>query len=419
MILTALLDEALRHATFDGGRSELLSLEQLRHAYLQRQADSSRLPAPAIWARARVSDEPLAKLTAHLRTMLADFLHSERDHVGVISALSPASEPSIEEFALTLVRVSAALGVEPTARLVADWADGAPFTYRLKTLLSVAPEGPLALDDGISIHPPPTEHSMPRDEWVARTVQHYGYFEFLHCPIMSIDCARDPVFYPAGKENPSVASVLGEWARAEVPDRFLDTFCESLSLACNTCVRHGSHWYDYGSLEEFCNGTFGWSPSLGPRLHPDSPLSQRQLDLARDIHQRRYQAPSTTRLDTAISRWIKSKHPYASLPDRFIDLRIALEALYLEDRAELGYRLATNAAWYLGRDVDERATYFSTAKKAYNRASDAVHASEIPDDPANRELLSSAQDACREGILKRLNESSPPDWSRLVLGDKD
>ena len=86
---------------------------------------------------------------------------------------------------------------------------------------------------------------------------------------------------------------------------------------------------------------------------------------------------------------------------------------------ELKCRRATRAAWHLGRDANERSKYFSTVQEAYDRASKAVHASEIADDQRTRSLLSKAQDACRDGILKRLNESSQPDWSRLVLGGVD
>ena len=419
--LTGLLDEALRHATFGGEGSEPLSLEQLQQASLRRQMDSSGLPVTGIWAPAQVSDESLAKLTDHLRTMLAMFVHSESDRVGVISAVSRVVEPSLKDFALTLVRGAAIIGAARTAQLLAEWADGQPLVFQVKTLLSVVPDGALTLDEGVLVHPRPKGRSMPLDSVVAGVVQNYGFFEFLSCPIMSIECAISPVFYPSGKEDPSATSVRGDWAGGEMPDRFLDTFCDALSLACNGCVRHGPYWYDYGNLEEFGVGSFGWTHSLGPKLTPGPPLSQQQLEFARDIHRQRLQAAGRNRsLDTAISRWVKSKHPVADLPDQFIDLRIALEALYVRDRApEIRHRLATRAAWHLGRDVNERSEYSSTVRHAYDHASTAVHASKIVDDERNRSLLSKAQDACRDGILKRLNEPSEPDWSRLVLGGVD
>ena len=419
--LTGLLDEALRHATFDGARSEPISLEQLRHTTLLRQMDSSRFPVPMYPAWARVSDEPLAKLTDHMRKMLAKFVHSESDRIGVISAINGVSEPSLKEFALTLVRGAATLGTAPTARLLAEWADGRPFEYHLKTLLGAVPDGVLTLDDSVSIHPRPEGRSMPRDEWVAGIVQKYGSFEFHHCAIMSIESAITPVFYPPGKGDSSVASVRSQWARDEMPDRFLDTFCDSLSLACNGCVRHGPYWHDHGNLEQFGSGSFGWTFSLGPKLTPGPPLSQRQLEHARDIHRQRLQVADGSRsLDIAISHWLKSKHPLADLPDRFINLRIALEALYVPDRSKKERRrLATHAAQHLSCDENERSEYFSTVHQAYRRASTAVHASEIEDDQCTRSLLSKAQNACHDGILKQLKESSEPVQDRLVFGDVD
>ena len=419
--LTGLLDEALRHATFGGEGSEPLSLEQLQQASLRRQMDSSGLPVTGIWAPAQVSDESLAKLTDHLRTMLAMFVHSESDRVGVISAVSRVVEPTLKDFALTLVRGAAIIGAARTAQLLAEWADGQPLVFQVKTLLSVVPDGALTLDEGVLVHPRPTGPSMPLDELVAGLVQNYGFFEFLSCPIMSIECAIGPVFYPSGKENPSATSVRSDWARGEMPDRFLDTFCDSLSLACNGCVRHGPYWYDYGSLEEFGVGDIGWSFSLGPRLTPGPPLSQRQLELARDIHRQRLQvAGKSESLNTAITRWVKSKHPVAGLLDQFLDLRIALEALYVQDGGtEIRHRLAIRAAWYLGCDANERSEYFSIVREAYDRGSKAAHSGTVEDDEPNRTLLSKAQDACRHGILKRLNDPGEPDWSRLVLGGVD
>ena len=80
------------------------------------------------------------------------------------------------------------------------------------------------------------------------------------------------------------------------------------------------------------------------------------------------------------------------------------------------FRLATYGAWHLGGDPDERRGYHRTLRKTYSVASTAVHAGEIENSPENRELLADAQEACRQGILKRLVETGEPDWNELILG---
>ena len=148
-------------------------------------------------------------------------------------------------------------------------------------------------------------------------------------------------------------------------------------------------------------------------------LRQEHLEQARDIDiQRHAKVQNRKTLDMAIGRWINSKRPQSTLADRFIELRIAFEALYLAGvRDELRFRLASYAAWRLGAGFEERRQYFKLVRTAYDRGSAAVHAGEVDSTPENRDLLSAAQLACREAILKRLadTEKSRP-WEEVALG---
>ena len=130
------------------------------------------------------------------------------------------------------------------------------------------------------------------------------------------------------------------------------------------------------------------------------------MEQARDIHVKRHVDGKTCpRLDTAISRWLKSKRFMEPLSDKLIELRIALEALYLEDESgENGFRLATYGAWHLGSNFEERRKYHKTFRKAYKSASRAVHAGTLKDAPE----IKIVQNFCREAILKRLQERQKP-----------
>ena len=105
--------------------------------------------------------------------------------------------------------------------------------------------------------------------------------------------------------------------------------------------------------------------------------------------------------------------------DQYIDLRLALESLYLKDfvnehSQEMRFRLALFGAWHLGGNLDERRTIRKTLRDAYDTASKAVHLGEVPEEARAPLLL--AQDHCRQGILKLLHEGGPRDWGDLVLG---
>ena len=92
--------------------------------------------------------------------------------------------------------------------------------------------------------------------------------------------------------------------------------------------------------------------------------------------------PRFRKLGTATSRWMKSKNPSDGLVDQFVDLRMVIESLFLQDFAnensqELRFRLALFGAWFLGTDFQDRKLIRKTLRAAYDRASGAVHTGEI------------------------------------------
>ena len=98
-------------------------------------------------------------------------------------------------------------------------------------------------------------------------------------------------------------------------------------------------------------------------------------------------------------------------------MRIALEALYLGDNSpEVSFRLATRGAWHLGTAVGERRHIYDTLRETHGLSSKAVHANKVVENKKNRTLLGEAQDLCRRGILKRLDEDGEPKWNDIILG---
>ena len=153
-----------------------------------------------------------------------------------------------------------------------------------------------------------------------------------------------------------------------------------------------------------------------------SPLRLDEEDLLRILEALRH---ADRKLRIAVRRWRRSKRSEARLEDGYIDLRIALEALYLKDfdderSQEMRFRLPLFGAWHLPENLEERRSIRKTLRAAYDMASKAVHGGEVlKGDGAghywNAELTR-AQDLCRRGILKLLREGPPEDWSDLVLG---
>ena len=252
----------------------------------------------------------------------------------------------------------------------------------------------------------------------------YGPGGFLGGVVLSIDCEVGPALYKlpikSGVFLNDPKNMELTWAQGKILPYAIDPFCEALSLACNHCVRRKYSWPDFGDLQEFNLGIgHGVSPSNVPDGGPRIDLSQEHLEQALDIQSKRDSSQEKQGLGMMISRWANSKRPESSLPDQFIELRIALEALYLKDRSgEKGFRLATYGAWHLGTNFKERIKHHKTLLKMYKIASDAVHASELKDKDKeeNRRLLTTGQGLCRAGILKIINEGREFDWNEMILG---
>ena len=124
-----------------------------------------------------------------------------------------------------------------------------------------------------------------------------------------------------------------------------------------------------------------------------------------------------SRFRLALTRWYRSRSISSPPLDCVVDLRAALEALYLDSgHNELAFRLATTAARHLKASVDERREVQRTLTRFCNLASKVVHKGDVDlDDETNAQLVRRASRLCRDGILKILEDRSTPDWSDLLL----
>ena len=94
--------------------------------------------------------------------------------------------------------------------------------------------------------------------------------DFMGGVVMSIDCEMSPSLYrPDEDEVGRMSSRSGEFrmVSGKVPNLSLDSFCESVSLACNGCVDWFVRWRDCGSLEVFTDtsSSIGWKIRSGAR----------------------------------------------------------------------------------------------------------------------------------------------------------
>ena len=414
--LTSLLRNAVVNAEFGRGPSRRVSAGRLRSLY----SAGDRL---RIYEKTVCREHALAPLVAHLRGRLEAYANEDMEpHCGLVGygvdyVRGFVMRRNVEDIALLLVRAAALLTPEAAAAKFSGWLDGQPIRYRVVGLVDgVSVEQPLVLEDGIEVGKASrTLPPIPSDAIIARLpmTPRAGSAE------VSFDITARPAFfrYEDPMEYGAGEKVSHTWAGGSLSISMLHDFCEALSLSCNHCVRPVDVWQDDGDTAAFCDGghSLGWRTIRATEASVATPLTQELLEEAWRIYRMRRSARGLRdRVDTSVRRWVNSKRQDARLTDKFIELRVALEALFLDNaQGELRFRLAMHGAWFLGTRAEERHRYHGVLLNAYDAASVAVHGREVR---GRDEQLAAAQELCRDGILKMLRAGSSPDWKELVLG---
>ena len=481
--LTELLDSVLDQTTFDSRSAENMTPAQLRDAF-ERNGWHDEEIISAREAEPHIPDELLSQLNNYLRPLLKEYITSGNPQVGFgqaqemdfighafpidergypISCVPPewremvycpdyfdlkytSRVSTVADFTKGVIKGAAVLGSERVTHLLSDWLEGKPVKYRTSAILNGPPvKAPLNPFDGVHIEPLPLstdrlDASLPRRRGTSENV----VFDYLGRTLVSIDSEVKPaLFHP--KTRPSAQNIQVK----PIGGVNIATVCQAVSLESDGYVDAGFYWNDYQELDAFSLGVdettwsmgnaqvrnwsspVTWGTELFTRVTTlefkrDQPmLDLSEIELIRTLSALKILKNSdNTRI--AVSRWVKSKDSGEHLVDRFIDLRVALESLYVQHigdkkyRGELGLRLSLCGAWHLGADFEQRKIIQKNLQKAYNTASEAVHGGNLDRDKSQA-ILESAQDLFRRGILKMLREGCPSreQWNDLILGAVD
>ena len=466
--LKELLDEAVARTSFDLGHTrpgddgfvtyyrqepdEVISAQQLREL-LERRTWQDKEYEMANRARLSVPSSSLAQVADFVRAELDHCVDSSTDRIGhafpgrdsfgifttqpdgVSRSTSVSQVPHLAE---ALVRGAAFLGTERVATLLAGWAGNEPVVFKTRVLLNgkgLLAE-PLSPMDGIRIESLPL--SGRQFTFFLPRTKGRSLGDYLARMVITIDHLTTPALF-----HPSNANQVRTSRATAMPGIDATTVCTALSLEADIHADIAFFWTDFGELVAFGKGHKNaiWSTdeqhyrghsytnvTIKPESHSDGPsmvlADDWTLEIAEEELGRTLAALAGERSDqlrVAASRWQSTKNTRASLADRFIDLRIALESLYLRDflneqSQEMRFRLALFGAWHLGTDYEDRKTIRKKLRDAYDTASKAVHSGHVESTQENRDLLSDAQALCRRGALRLLKDGAPQDWGDLILG---
>ena len=448
---TEVLRSRTTSTTYSRNPDEIISPDELQ-AIASRDRWDDELAIQARGAKPIIPDETFNQFLATLHNMLVDYIDAQTDEIGhTFPAASSFHQATtfeangvvrdtyvspVKAFTEALVRGSAIMGSERMAELLSCWIEEKSVKYQTSAILNG-----LYLDDAINplsgIRIEPLSRSTDGLTGYRPLLSGKAIEDYLGRTVLNMESTVSPAFFHPHKQDRHSA-FQAKFTSNIGPV----TVCQALTLESGNYVEVAFRWNDYyeaslylapGSRSSHSTHSKGMD-SRGPgfSMHTDYTTGVKTLSIEEEqisclSESRVGQIVSAIakhkddRIRVAISRWCKSKETFRTLLDQFIDLRIALEALYLRDfngkqSQEMRFRLALFGAWYLGSNFQDRKTIRKTLRDAYDVASKAVHGGELEFSGRNQSLLSEGQELCRRGILKFLEKGPPDDWGDMILG---
>ena len=253
--------------------------------------------------------------------------------------------------------------------------------------------------DGYPVDQPPFQAEVPQLEF--SNLNAVGLFQKLFCQAVFLAC-NSPVHLISG----------GWWFLAE--DKSLSPHMSTLNMRT---VNMRDVWSLIESTAEVGEAKIKEAKSLYHILV--------ELDSAN--RGGNFRSNGKRNLRIAIDRWLRSYRD-DDMVDKMIDLGIAFEALYVPDggSGEITFKLKVRAAWYLGRNSNDRRRLLLKFRDIYEARSTAVHTGCLDgpvkfagDELSASEFIREVQKLCHDSIMKVLNDKCLPDgnyWNNLILG---
>ena len=443
--LERLLTEAIPQIVIRDSKNERLSLRDYRRNLAAgRERYNPQLPFFLRIMKPEIQEPHVQDRALDLiRTELEPYTRDDK----ILSATmvitgGPTGGSPVEDILTNVLRRAIIDGPGTAAQAFAECVTGTSCTYydyRVLTGIRIIQE--IEVFQGIKLIPLPssTTHFPPHiPPLFGQGANEPRVEDLFSKTLLRVELEASPIFHKPsqgytfedGPDKHFQTSVKSE----EVPDFDIIAFCHALSLGSSCNIRPVVEWvaldfYEIFNLGYSVGGAVGlsWSPRDVQETIPRE-VSDSSLEEAKLLYKRLMEIPKTTRdaLRVPLDRWTKS-NGQRDPADRVIDLGIALESLYLNDRnlqGELGFRLAIRASWHLGKDQVHRAKLMKDFRKIYEWRSRAVHSGnleikkdKVASDPKKRdEFISHAQELCSQAIKAIIREGSMPDWDAIVLG---
>ncbi len=422
--LKRLLIESQKHVYIER-RGEVISASRYREYHLYKGYDPSIRSYRSI--SPRIKEGPI-------KNQLLDFIQDELSEYIVDGMLYPVVtfvwggkwQCSLEDFLQSLLRISIVWGGERAILNLERYLDEnyVPFQH-VALITGIKVDKELKISDKVRLIP---LHESPEElpDYLPIDRERFMESHFLGKALLLIEKIAEPAFFTSGKLVPPPK--LYEKIMGDENEKFKATnFCVALSLVCNNPVQISIGWTNLSEDEFLCEiggrGTASFHPIVN-RIN--SRIVESQIKDAMCLHHKLsdLELKDLNVLRVAIYR-LASSHLDKGIVDKMIDLGIAFESLYLNrgNRDQLAVTFRIRAAWYLGKDAEDRRRLMKLLRRVYKYRSMAVHAGQLPGAfKVGKEwilmldFIQDAQELCRQTIMKVIQAGKFPDWDDLIVG---
>ena len=399
------------------------SAKEFQTLYQDPKADKPHLNRLFDLSKLRVSDQAIEKVSKELCEDLKPYIDSQNNTIGIGLRFIVGGQYVIPISMLSsdLIEASIKLGSNTVVDHLNFWKNNNTIEFNsIATITSVVTDKVVETSEGIAISP--SNHFS--DEQIGifgkpnlPEQKHRIIMEY--CSKLSLKTQGIPaLFLPNSKYKGEVIFLDNK-----IPNICIDSFCRSLSLICKGYIKPIVKWQEVGELEAYY-GNRGWSipVSTSRTFHQKIKICETDLTKACKVHnQINKMCIMSNKMNIfAIDRWIEASRRESNRNDKFVNLRTALESLYIsgENTGEIRFKLAIRCAWHLGGDLlpEARKKIFNDITEFYKLSSKLVHGSKINDIRNAKELFQKALNYCHEGIMKILSSGTVPKWDEIIFG---
>lgn len=419
----AQLEQAMGVATFDTTYGQVNAAElQRMYSRPERFNKTSVLCGPT-----HINGPSFEGLMNTVRRVLQEYLDPESDKFGngLYDVMGEDHILSVRKFTKKVLRLAAVSGPEKAADKIIGWSRGGSFQYEHEALLNLrGGDGRIGIKAGVEIEKLPRNSAEVAVSVPWAVCHQIRSFDLVGGMVLRIACEQSPVFMRLQEieQLRSHPDIPARWHHGQFPVTrdTVEEICQAIAMITGEPVSWNYRWDNHQENEVFT----GMHPLPDERSgHSErlyETITEENLQQALIFHMQREGVKKIVpEVERAIKRLYRSQQAL-TLEDQAIELRIALEALFLsgaKGSGELNFRLALHAARDIGIDAADREKWFKAAKEAYNIGSQAIHRGgfKSTDREWNRQIIAEGQELCSEGIKKRIKQRCNPDWDKVIL----